>query len=419
MNYQKIKGDEYNIHIINNKKFHTTECRIYFTENSSCRLVTYRNALVSVLTYATKNYDTKEKLIKKCQDLYSLMPTATTYLSGNLLTTMFSLSTINSRYIERNNLIDNILLLKEIILNPLTTNNEFSKKYFHITKKELEMETKTIEEEPRLYSNIELIKLIGKDGKIISGYSDLDILDKMNESKLYQSYLNMLQNSKIDIFVSGNIKNTKEIIKVIKDNFHFKKKSYQLNDALIIHDNKSKNPIIKEEIKNYQQSKLSIGFKLYNLTEFENRYVSFVFNNLFGGGANSLLMRLIREEKSLCYYINSYSNRFNNIVIVNSGINKENYSLVVDMIKEVLNNITLGKFSLKDLNESKMEILYGLSNVFESNRNIIEYYYGRMIFNSDDLNTKIKKIKKVSKEDIIAYAKKINMEAIFFLKGDL
>ena len=109
MNYQKIKCQEYNIHIINNKKFHTTECRVYFTENSSRKLVTYRNALVSVLTYATKNYDTKEKLIKKCQDLYSLVPSASSYRNGNLLTTKFGLSTIDSRYITKNNLIDNIL----------------------------------------------------------------------------------------------------------------------------------------------------------------------------------------------------------------------------------------------------------------------------------------------------------------------
>ncbi len=185
-----------------------------------------------------------------------------------------------------------------------------------------------------------------------------------------------------------------------------------------MHNNKNK-IIEKSEIKNYQQSKLSIGFKLYDLTDYENRYVSFVFNTLFGGGANSLLMRYIREEKSLCYYINSYSNRMDNIIIVNSGINKENYDQVVIYIKEVLADIIDGKFTLKELNESKMEVLYNLSNIFESNRNIIEYYYGMNVFNSKDADTKIKMIKKVSKEDIIAFAKKINMEGIFFLKGDL
>jgi predicted Zn-dependent peptidase len=241
----------------------------------------------------------------------------------------------------------------------------------------------------------------------------------MNEKKLYQSYLDMLKNSKIDIFISGNIKNSDEIIKVIKDNFHFKNNNYKLNDYSIIHNNKKDQPIIKEETKNYQQSKLSIGYKLYNLTDFENRYVSFVFNTLLGGGANSLLMRYIREEKSLCYYISSYSNRMDNIMIINSGINKENYDIVIELINEVFDRIRNGKFTEKDLKQSKMEVLYNISTIFESNRNIIEYYYGQHIFNSKDVDTKIKMINKVSKEDIIKYVNKINVEGIFFLKGDL
>lgn len=419
MNYQKIEGTEYTIHIINNKKFHTTDCRVYFTENVTKELITYRNALISVLTYATKNYNTKEKLIKRCQDLYSLVPVASSNRNGNLLTTKFSLSTVNSSYIEKNNLLENILLLKEIILNPLVENDAFSSKYFDITKRELESETKTIIEEPRLYANLELLKLINEDSNIMSGYSDLDILDKMDEKSLYQSYFEMLHHSKIDIFISGNISNSKEIIKVIKDNFIFNNNDYDLKEAMIVHNNKLTNPVFKDEIKNYQQSKLSMGYKMYNLTDFENRYVSFVFNDLLGGGANSLLMRYVREEKSLCYYINSFSNRMDNILIINSGINKENENVVINMIHEVINDIMNGKFSLKDLNEAKMEILYALSNVYESNRNIIEYYYGINIFKSDDINTKIKMIKKVSKEDIIAFAKKINLEGVFFLKGDL
>ena len=418
MNYKKIEGKEYDIHIITNKKFHTIDCRIYFTENVNKELITYRNALINILTYATKNYDTKEKLIKKCQDLYSLSPVASSIRNGNLLTTKFSLSTINSNYIDENNLIDNILLLREIILNPLVNNNEFSSKYFNITKKELEMETKTIEEEPRLYANIELLKLINQNNNILSGYSDLNILSKMTEKKLYQSYLEMINNSKIDIFISGNIKNEQEIIKIIKENFVFKNNHYKLNNNMIIHDNKNK-LVVKEEVKELQQSKLSIGLKLYKLSDFENRYVSFVFNTLFGGGANSLLMRYVREEKSLCYYINSYSNRMDNIIIVNSGIDKDNYKIVVEAIKKVLNDIVNGKFTIKELNESKMEVLYNLSTIFESNRNITEYYYGMSIFKSHDVDTKIKMIKKVSKDDIITFAKKINMEGVFFLKGDL
>ena len=67
MDYHKIECNGYNIHLIKNHRFHTTECKVCFTENANKELITYRNALINVLTYATKNYDSKEKLIKFMQ----------------------------------------------------------------------------------------------------------------------------------------------------------------------------------------------------------------------------------------------------------------------------------------------------------------------------------------------------------------
>ena len=418
MDYQKIVNDNYNIHIINNKRFHTIEFRVCFTENVTKERITYRNFLVSILTYATKNYDTKEKLIKKCQDLYTINPSAITLRNGNLLSTRFSLSIVNSNYVPRDTLKDNILLLKEIILNPLVDNKSFSSKYFNIVKNELVAETKTIAEEPRLYSNLEVLKLLNDNGNLLSGYSDLEVLNSINGNSLYQSYLEMINNSKIDIFIAGNIHNKKELIKIVTDNFIFKENNINLKPGIIIHN---KNTVIKnkEESKDYQQSKLAIGYKLYDLTDYENRYVSFVFNNIFGGGANSLLMRYVREKESLCYYVNSYINRLDNIVIVSSGINKENNNRVQELISDVLKMIINGKFTEKDMKEAKMEALFGLSNIYESNRNMIEYFYGIEMFNSEKLDKRLEKIKAITKEDVMNFAKKLNKDAIFFLKGDV
>ena len=420
MTYKKIECDEFDIHLIKNKAFHTIDLRVYFTEEADLEKITYRNFLVDILTYATKNYDTKSKLLKKCQDLYSLYPTAATNRNGKLLSTKFGISVIDSKYINNDNVLDNILLLKEIIFNPLVNNGAFLNKYFSIVKKELEMETKTIDEEPRLYAGINLLKMLDNHQNLfLSGYSDLEVLDKMDEKMLYHSYLNMLQNSKIDIFISGNIKNEKEIVQTIKENFLFHNLKKPLIDAQIINLEKTLKVKILKEVKNYQQSKLSVGFKLYDLTCYENRYVSFIFSTLLGGGSNSLLMRCVREEHHLCYYIGSFVNRLDNLLIINSGINKENYDKVVSLIQETIKNVSEGKFLLSDLERAKTDNIMEILAVKDSNRSIIDYYYGRCTFNSDDIDTKVKMIKKISKKEIMAFAKKILLDSIFFLKGDL
>lgn len=420
MNYKKISKKEYDIHLIKNKNFHTIDFRIFLTENMTKEKITYRNALVDILTCTTNNYDTKEKLIKKCQDLYSLRPSASVVRNGSLLITKFGISIIDSKYIEKENLEENILLLKEIILNPLLINGVFANKYFSVVKRDLELEIKTIEEDPRLYANIHLLELLDDNkNQILSGYTDSNILNNMTEKKLYESYLEMIRNSKIDIFVSGDIKDEDKLVKIITDNFIFNNNHKLLSKPYLVHSIKRDNPTIIKEKKEFQQSKLSMGFKLYELSNYENRYVSFVFNSILGGGANSLLLKLIREENSLCYYIGSFINRLDNVLIINSGINKENYDKVIDLIKESFEIMASGKFKIKDLEMAKMEILFELSNILESNRNIIDYYYGRHIFGSDDLDKRIKMIKKVSKKDIMDFSKKINFDSLFFLEGDL
>ncbi len=420
MKYKKVSMDKLDIHIIQNSDFHTIEFRVYLTENLTKEKITYRNALVDILTYASKRYDTKEKLIKRCQDLYSLQPMAAVVRNGNLLTTKFGISTIDSIYVEKENLIENILLLKEIILNPLIDNEQFSSKYFSIMKDDLKSETNTINEEPRLYANIQLLKLLNdEEEKIFSSFSDLNVLSEMTEKSLFQSYQDLINNSKVDIFVIGNIHNSEEIINVILQNFKFPCHYPKLNSGTIIHTKMKNNPLVGRESRSYQQSKLSVGYKLYGLTEEENRYACFIFNLILGAGNNSLLMRYVREKKGLCYYIGSYINRLDNILIINSGINKNHYDDVLKCIDEVLDNVRMGKFTMKDIKAAKMEAIIDLSSICENPQNIVDYYFGMSIFNSSNLKEKSQKIKNVSKNDIIEVSKKIKLDSIFLLEGDL
>ena len=420
MHYQRIVNNEYNIHLIKNNRFHNIEFSIIFTEEVDQKKISYRNALISILTYATKKYDRPSKLMKHSYDLYSLYPKVSVSRYGNLMRTKFSISIFNSKYIVKKNILDNLLFLREILLNPLVENGAFSKKVFDIVKNELKMETLTIEEEPRLYANYSLIRSLSKTKNYsITGYTDLEVLEEMNEKKLYDSYLEMLTKSKIDIFLAGDFSSPRMIIKSIEDNYCFHNLGIKLPNPIIYHDKKRKSERIIVQKKDYQQSKLAIAFKTYQLTDFENRYVLHLLNIILGSSGNSLFMRNVREKKGLCYYIGTYFNRLDNLMILNSGINKENYEGTILTIKEVLKRVQEGKITGIDINSAKKEYLCDIDNLKESNNNLIEYHYGMEVFHSDDFMTKTMMIKKISKEDIVSVANKLSIDTIFFLKGDL
>lgn len=419
MNYKKIESEGYNIHIIHNKGFHTIDFSVFFTENVDCKKITYRNALIDMLTYSTKCYDTNTKLIRRCQELYSIRPTASITRFGNLLSTKFNISIIQSKYVPNANIKDNIMLLKEIILNPLLIDNKFKKDILDVMKKGLEVEIRSLEEDPRALANLSLLDKMGKENYTLTTYCNLEVLNEINENNLYNSYIDMLENSKIDIFICGNISNDEEIINLIQDHFHFKASNRNLVNALINHENKKEEPCFFKHNKPYQQSKLAIGCKLYNLTSFENKYVLPVFNTILGGNADSLLMKYVREEHGLCYYVGSYFNKLDNLLVITSGINKENYKKTINLINDTIKGIINGNFTTLDIKKAKVELLVGVDNLKENNRNLIDYRYGMEVFSSDDLEKKKELINQVSKEDIKKVASKLNIDTIFFLEGEL
>ena len=419
MEYKKITCDNYNLHLIKNNRFHTIDLKIFFTENVSKELITYRNVLIDILIHSTKKYSTRKALYRKSQSLYSISPVASSMRYGNYLCTKFGISILNSMYINQDNIYENIDLLKEIVLNPLVENKSFNDKNLDVIKDALKAETETICEDPRLYANISMLELMGKkENYNLTGYSDIEILKEVNGKNLYKSYLDMLKKSKIDIFIAGNIKDVDKIIKKIQNTFNFKNQ-YNLVNPINIHSLKRKEYQFFCEKKDYLQSKISIGCKLYNLTEFEFKYVLPLFCGLLGSDSNSLLMQEVREKNSLCYYITSYINKLDNILVINSAMKKENYEKVIQIVQETLNLIKQGKFTKKKIYASKKEYITEINSFKNSNNGYIEYILGREIFKTDELKTRIKMIKKITKEDIINVANKMLIDTIFYLEGNL
>ncbi len=418
MDYQKIVCPNYIIYLVNNKKYHDIEISINFTENVNKRKITERNILADLLTYSSYKYDTTSKLIKRCQELYSMHPKSSVNRYGNVIRTKFSLSILDSYYVNKNNLIDNIELLSEIILHPWIEDNKLKSKYLDLVKKILEGETLSIEEEPRLYANIKALKKIGKNENFaLTGFSDLKILKEIDEEKLYKSYQKMLKESHIDIVISGNIGNQEKIVDAIQKYFVIKNKS-NLNYVATKHNYVESTIIKVKEKKKIAQSKLCLIGKIVDVSEYEYKVVFNVFNEMFGTMGSCLLMKNVREKNNLCYYIGSYYNKLDSIFVINSGVKKDEMEKAASLIIDTLKMATEGKFTNIDLKNAKAEYLNELDKLRDSNHNLCEYVYGREIFGSDSIQERMRLAKMITKEDIMNVAKKIKLCIEYYLEGE-
>ena len=67
---------------------------------------------------------------------------------------------------------------------------------------------------------------------------------------------------------------------------------------------------------------------------------------------------------------------------------------------------------------AKEAMISAIRASMDSPNGIISTYYAKVLVNSDDMETRIKKINQVSKDDIVKFANKINLHTIYLLEGD-
>lgn len=418
MEYKKINLNSYNIHFIKTDIFKTIEVRVVFCDEFSKEEISKRNFLFDILVNSTKNYPTKRLLSLRCQELYSMLLSTSNFRIGNYLFSKVGLSFLNPKYTEESMLEDSLGLLFEVLFNPMVDNSRFISDDFNRIKKELLNEIETIKEQPRIYAVSRMLEEMGVNEPYrYHGYCYASDLEKITEESLYDYYKQVLNSNLVDVFVVGDFDFDK-MEKIIRENLQITTIKRPKKDIFVKHDKFRKRIRKVIETGNYQQSKLSVGLKIKEMTEFEMRYVSGIYNLLLGGIGDSLLMQNVREKASLAYYATSSINKVDNIIMINCGINGNNLDKTLQIIKKTLKQIENGGFSEEDIKKCQFDYLSSLDTAMTNSVNIIDLKLSEHLGLTDDIETRKEQIMRVTKKDIIDYSKKVLIDTVYLLKGE-
>jgi len=354
MQYKKIELGSYNLHMIKTDRFKTVNVQIILSDKIKKEDITKRNFLSDMLTYSSLKYPTKKDISIASQDLYAANVYSTSYRLGNYYNTDINLYFLNEKYSEEGMTEKSIEFLSEIIFNPNVRDNKFDTSSFNVIKNNMRIQIESVKEDTRKYSMIKMLENMGKEEPYsYHGFGYLEDLEKITEENLYEYYKEFIKSSSVEIFVIGNIE-FDYIEKIIRDKFKFNVYKKKKENPTIVHESiRSRAKTIIEE-DDINQSKLTIGCKVSGLTDFEKHYVLTLYNIILGGGSESLLFQNVREKNSLCYYVNSSSNKVDNLIIISSGIAIENFKKTVSLIKKEISNIEKGNFSDEIIEQAKI-----------------------------------------------------------------
>ncbi len=416
MEYIKKKLGTYNLHLIKNTNFKSVMVKVYFREPIKKEKITIHNFLTTMLTFSSKKYKSKREMVLKTQELYSCSISSSDTRLGNYLNTCFKLLVLKDKYTEEGNFEKAIEFLSDIIYNPNIENNKFDEKSFNIIMNQACLALSSIKEDAQTYSTIRLLENLDDSPISYRSFGYLEDLKNINTENLYEYYKDFIKNNDIDIFVIGDIDFEQTDVLIRK---YFKAKRFKkMKGDFLIPARKAplRKKIVTEE-NDSTQSKLAIACRSYNLTDYERNYPLTLYNIILGGGVDSKLFKEVREKNSLCYYISSTVNKLDNIMLIRAGISSEDFKKTVKLIEKELTSMAKGDFTTDDLEKAKELYQTAIDEIEESESEIIESYYMIELLGVDDIETKAKKMKEVTKKEVINVAKKIKIDTVYLLEG--
>ena len=410
------------LHTIETDKFKTNLLSVFLTTPLERQNVTYNALLPMVLRRGNNQQKTQEELSIALEEMYGASFDCGVEKTGDNQALKFYLETINDTFLptKEDVIKQAISTLFNIVFNPILENNKLKEEYVNSEKENLKQIIESKKDNKAKYAQERCIEEMYKEkayGLYKFGYCE-DIA-QINTQNLYQHYQNLINNCKIDIFVSGQIEKA-QIEQIVEQNENIKKLNprkaqYNINQAEA-KQKKQQEDIIQESM-DITQGKLVIGMDLIE-TEEQAKFVASVYNAILGGTANSKLFQNVREKESLAYTAGSSYIRPKNNILIKCGIEIENYEKAVKIIKQQIEDMKTGNFSDEDLQNAKTSIISSVKFIPDEQDTALSYHFGQELANTHlSIDEYIKQIETVTKEEIQKLANQIEINTIYFLKN--
>ena len=367
------------MHYIKTDIFKTNLIAIFLTTKLEKDTVTLNTLIPAVLRRGSITMPTQEDISKTLENMYGASFDCGSEKIGDNQSLKFYIESLNNNFLLENENImkESIDKLLEIVFNPVLEENVFKDEYVQSEKVNIKQLIQSKIDMKDKYAQERCIEIMyeGKPyGVYKYGYEE--DLEKISSKDLYEQYKKLIENCKIDIFVSGDF-NNEETEQILKENENIKK--LKERNAQYIENNEETEKKEEQQVKTVEekldvsQGKLVIGLDVNEYSK-DSRYAVSLYNVLLGGSANSKLFQNVREKASLAYTAGSIYLRQKNNIFIKAGIEIKNYQKALDIIKQQLDEMKNGNFTEEDIEKAKRYMLYGIKAIEDDQELGISYY---------------------------------------------
>ena len=310
-------------------------------------------------------------------------------------------------------------LLFDLLFDPLTENGAFRESYVEGEKNDLVNAIGAKINNKAAYAKERCTEIMF--GARPYGLSELGTTEEVRAAtskQIYERYKQIVETAPIEIFFNGEC-DADALSEIVKSripasahrNTSFPTRTFLDGEPDEVTEVTDEMPVA--------QGKLVMGLRMSGVNVNSDDAAAFnVFNEIFGGSANSKLFMNVREAMSLCYYCRSMPDMFMSAMFISSGIEPENRDKAMNAILAQLDAMKNGDFSDEDIADAKRSLCNAYKELDDSASALCLWYLSRIIFgNSGTPEDTMKKIEAVTAEEIRAAAAKVALDSVYFIKG--
>ena len=298
-------------HLIKTDLFKTNMASVIITVPLTRENATKNALIVSMLRCGNANLKTQTEISKALENIYGAGFECGVDKYGDNQILRFYIDSINDKFALNNEKIleESLNILLDIVFNPLFENGKFKEDYLKVEKDNLAKIIKSKSDDKDAYAYETCIsKMYGENGFGLYKYGFVEDLENITAYNLTEYYNHLIQNSKVDIFVSGEY-DEQNVENILSKNENIRKLRPRIENYILNNEFTE----VKEKVENVNniidemevtQGKLVIGMDVASNVE-KVQYKTALYNVILGSGANSLLFQNVREKESLAYSIRS------------------------------------------------------------------------------------------------------------------
>ena len=381
------------------------------------------NALIpQVLRRGTARYGDMEQLSRRMDELYGTAIEPTIRRIGEIQCLGFFASFPEEEYLPSGEklLSEAAALMAELLLAPNTRGGLLLPDYVESEKEKLLDLIRSRVNEKRGYALSRCIEeMCCFEDFSVSRFGTEDEAENIHYKKLTKHYRKLLQSSPVELFYCGKSE-YKQVQSVLKDAFAAMPRGeidYDIGTDVRMNAVEDRVRYVEEEM-DVTQGKLVMGFRMGECMDEPDIPAIYVFNAIYGSGANSKLFMNVREKLSLCYYASSLVLIKKGLMLVSSGIEFDKFEEAKNEIFAQLEAVKQGEFSPEELETAKRSVSSELRSAMDSQGELEGFWLSQALEGLEYGPMELAElVEDVTRDDVMAIAQSIEPDLIYFLKG--